>query len=1034
MKRIACFVLVLLLVLPIGNISAFADETAAKYGGIRYTLTTQPDKSGTIPVRVENSHVYADAEYVGALLGFNTIKNADTLVFQNVENTKLICFHIGTNKVEALNYIFSVLEYTAPFETIVEDSQFWVPLEFTLSVLDSFISFENEEILITPISETILSVVLKAHKNNQKYHFDFEDDFGYSEEVQKILGASNRIVSEYNELLRFNPEAALDLFLNVFGISNVYDDKYGEELAKLFVINSDEEFEAMNEDIDTLADVFSPNGKFRELFNSIEEWEVSNSSELANKYMDLIKAGNASNLELNAAYKQFERAFDSEKSFLESAAPFKQVQDTLAKDTHHALDILDQIFDVIQYASEYKNRDLFALNALKNYYDQGMKEDYIPEQITKTFASVIKALESSIGEYTFKNYLTNDLMLKLIESTAEKTIKEEIGLQISTTLLIWNIVSEYTPCLKESLDGADKFVLATYSQIFQSDSYRLLNSDSKTSENELYQVAQAYYTYLKFCYVTRQSALATIEAQKYVDAESYEKVKQYQLDINKEIADLLAVFKSAKINEDGSINNDNRIYGYLPSDNEKYLNSYSDEKLMKLFSGEGFSNNVTELETGDSSIVTTKEFYGGDGSIDNPYQISTPEQLNLVRNHLDSNFILVDDIDLSGYNWVPIGGTENVYEGDGLCGSFDGQGHTISNLNITYEIPARSGIATYSFGLFSDSAKSPGIKNFNLKNISINIIGQSTAMMNKIYISGVSVLASNISDVNVSGKIDISLQGENIYISGIANSADRVENCVNQADITASIQECSGYKNISGIVSELHDGVVKNCTNRGHINVQSYEDRGNTHCAGIVAVSGISEILNCSNKGKINCNAEQTIYLGGIVSESTNDSISGCSNYGNLESTSEISSSDVAGIVSQFSSTYYGGGATIKNCVNFGSISSKSDNLDSVYGNAYCGGIISRRSGDSWEISNCYNLANALIATGYSFEMGRISANNLTETGSAFNNYSLNSTLLNGVPAAEDIGPDQKNGGSMSRAEIEKAVTDLGFELPGQTE
>ncbi len=582
MKKIACLILSLLLLLPIGSIPAFADEKAVEYGGVHYTLTTQPDKSGTIPVRVENSHVYADAEYVGALLGFNTIKNTDTFVFKNVENTKLIWFYIGTNKVNSLNYLFSTLEYEAPFNAISEESRIWVPLEFTLSILDSYITFQNEEILITPMPETVLSAVLKVHKNNPKYNFDFNDDFGYSESVQQILGALNRVVSEYNELLHFNPESALDLFLNVFGVSNVYDNKYGEDLAKLFVINSDEEFEAMNEDIDKLNDVLSPNGKFRGLFDSIEDWEVSNASELANKYMDLIKAGNASNLELNAAYKQFEQALDSEKSFLESAAPFEKFQDTLAKDSHHALDIIDQIFDVIQYSSEYQNKDQFALDALKNYYNQGMEEDYIPEQIVKTFDSVIKDLESSVVEYTLKNFLTNDLMEELVDSTVNETIKNKIGAKVSTALVVWNIVSEYVPCLKESLDGADKFVLATYSQIFQSDSYCLLNFDLISDEKDLYQVAQAYYTYLKFCYVTRQSALATIESQKYIDSDSYEKVKQYQLDINKEIADLLAVFKSARVNADGTVNNDNRIYGYLPSDNEKYLKNYSDEKLISL--------------------------------------------------------------------------------------------------------------------------------------------------------------------------------------------------------------------------------------------------------------------------------------------------------------------------------------------------------------------------------------------------------------------------------------------------------------------
>lgn len=577
MKKLYCILLSLIILVTTNTTVAFAaDNSDVQFKTIRYTLANSEEKSGSMPVRIDQDHVYVDAEFIGALLGFTTAKNDKAILFENLEKTKRVVFYLDSTKVIALTFLNANLQYTSPYKTVSENSQIWIPLEFALSILDSSYTVVDDEILITPSQETIWSASYKVHLENEQYNFDWQDDFGYSEAVQKILGSTGYLTTLLNGILHLDGESALQFVTQFFGDSTVYDNKYGEDLAKLFVINSDEELEAMNDDIDRLADVFSPNGKFRALFNSIEEWEDSNAAELANKYMDLIKEGNASNLELNAAYKQFEEALDSEKSFLDSAAPFKKFQDTLAKDSHHALDVVDQIFDVIQYSSEYQNKDQFALDALKNYYNQGMEDDYIPEQIVKTFNSVIKDLESSIGEYTLKNFLTNDLMEKLVDSTVNETIKNKIGAKVSTALAVWNIVSEYVPCLKESLDGADKFILATYSQIFQSDSYRLLNFDSTTSKNELYQVAQAYYTYLKFCYVTRQSALATIEAQKYIDSDSYEKVKQYQLDINKEIADLLAVFKSARINADGTINNDNRIYGYLPNDN------ISDGKLLSL--------------------------------------------------------------------------------------------------------------------------------------------------------------------------------------------------------------------------------------------------------------------------------------------------------------------------------------------------------------------------------------------------------------------------------------------------------------------
>ena len=79
----------------------------------------------------------------------------------------------------------------------------------------------------------------------------------------------------------------------------------------------------------------------------------------------------------------------------------------------------------------------------------------------------------------------------------------------------------------------------------------------------------------------------------------------------------------------------------------------------------------------------------GAGTQENPYQISTADELRwfagLVNGTLtggtDKNnaacAVLTTNIDLSGVAWTPIGSESNRY-----TGTFDGAGHTISNLKV----------------------------------------------------------------------------------------------------------------------------------------------------------------------------------------------------------------------------------------------------------------------------------------------------------------------------------------------------------------
>ncbi|MCB7071383.1 hypothetical protein LIZ76_15770 [Caldibacillus sp. 210928-DFI.2.22] len=99
----------------------------------------------------------------------------------------------------------------------------------------------------------------------------------------------------------------------------------------------------------------------------------------------------------------------------------------------------------------------------------------------------------------------------------------------------------------------------------------------------------------------------------------------------------------------------------------------------------------------------------GLGTQTDPYLISTPEDLNAIRNDLKAYYELTNDIDMSLWeNWMPIApSTTNRFEG-----YIDGKGHKIINLKI---------ISSTEFAAFIGNARgdvSNGyIKNLGLENI-----------------------------------------------------------------------------------------------------------------------------------------------------------------------------------------------------------------------------------------------------------------------------------------------------------------------------
>lgn len=294
--------------------------------------------------------------------------------------------------------------------------------------------------------------------------------------------------------------------------------------------------------------------------------------------------------------------------------------------------------------------------------------------------------------------------------------------------------------------------------------------------------------------------------------------------------------------------------------------------------------------------------------------IYTAEDLQNIENNLSANYKLMNNINLSGIKWTPLGASSVVGANDNKVfnGIFDGQNYTISNLEINPSEPHTAGI-----GLFGT------IGTGTIKNLTIDS-------------------ASIIGDIKDSYACGI-LAG---YCTGI------IENC-HVKNSTINIQtELLG--SVGGLVAEGEGIQADNCTFRGDINVIcSKKQEISLTVGGIIAGSSYSNIYRCFNYGNISINyineaasSPYEINVGGISGWSGSESsvVEQCANMGNINvNKNNYFNAMLGGLFGVF----YSG--TINNSYNLGNFECQGT------GNPTSGGIIGLAEYDV-NIKNCYNL------------------------------------------------------------------------------
>lgn len=231
------------------------------------------------------------------------------------------------------------------------------------------------------------------------------------------------------------------------------------------------------------------------------------------------------------------------------------------------------------------------------------------------------SLKTDILTYSAMEYLKNNYDNLTMQAM---NLSEVLGSEASLELIAWNLAKSVNILnIGDKIDAADQFELATYGTVFQADAFScyqrqrndLFNESDKIKAENLYSISQLCYIYLKSCYITREAAIASLKGKTTETQEKIKPLIEYQNSINDEIAGYLIALKNA------DESNENLCYGFLPVNNQEYLENYNADNLKKAISSmdykQAYKDFISEYE--EAASISEEEWFNNQDEYRNKY-------------------------------------------------------------------------------------------------------------------------------------------------------------------------------------------------------------------------------------------------------------------------------------------------------------------------------------------------------------------------------------------------------------------------------
>ena len=308
---------------------------------------------------------------------------------------------------------------------------------------------------------------------------------------------------------------------------------------------------------------------------------------------------------------------------------------------------------------------------------------------------------------------------------------------------------------------------------------------------------------------------------------------------------------------------------------------------------------------------------------------------NIVSWNLNDTYILIEDADFSGENYVPIGTNTAPF-----TGSFDGGNYTISNIELNDPTTNYIGLFGYTDGA--------SVSNLSLKEINLTGNNSVGALIG-------AAMDTTVTNCFVTNSATSMISGSESYVGGLIGHLNN--SSVSDSCVTSHVK--GGNENVGGFVGYMENSSVSKSNATGDAEAQmmaggfvgymekssvskSYANGNATGIGGIGGFSGIT-IESSVSESYANGSVIGTIYIGGFTgymaySDATN-------NYamGNINGIEDI---------------IYGNSDAVGGFVGYMIYSNATDSyaMGDAEGNTSVGGFVG--SMDNSDISNSYAMGN----------------------------------------------------------------------------
>ncbi len=269
----------------------------------------------------------------------------------------------------------------------------------------------------------------------------------------------------------------------------------------------------------------------------------------------------------------------------------------------------------------------------------------------------------------------------------------------------------------------------------------------------------------------------------------------------------------------------------------------------------------------DGTIATN--FAGGNGTETSPYEINTASQLAYLAQQVNNGnsysgyyFILNSNIDLSNFEWTPIGignlSDDEDHDTKSFKGNFNGNGNTISNLIINTTTYKNVGL----FGIIKNAKiEKLSIVNAEIVTSQSNIVrgailvgAMNTAIIEQCHVEG------NVSVIDVASSSPHAAEAG--LITGQINGTNYISNSYGLGDVYGQTTNAHNAY-VGGLVGSLHYGsdklYISNCYFNGIVEARGYSTG---YAGGLVGIGGGNiNVSNCFVIATITSND----YYSGIV-------------------------------------------------------------------------------------------------------------------------------------------------------------------------